>query len=204
MQAVSKDVSTGGFMAKQSRMLALGTKAPEFRLPDAKTGKTVALEDFAAAPALLVAFLCNHCPYVKHVLDGFVSFAREYAPKGLATVAISSNDVESYPEDAPAQMASLAQSRQFSFPYVFDESQTVAQEYEAACTPDFFLFNRERKLVYRGQFDGSRPGGKTPVTGADLRAAADALLAGAPVPAAQIASVGCSIKWRPGRSPPWA
>ncbi len=148
-------------MAKQSRMLALGTKAPEFRLPDATTGKTVALEDFAAARALLVAFLCNHCPYVKHVLDGFVSFAREYAPKGLATVAISSNDVETYPQDGPAQMASLARSCQFSFPYVYDESQAVARDYEAACTPDFFLFDSERKLVYRGQFDGSRPGGKT-------------------------------------------
>jgi peroxiredoxin len=191
-------------MAKQSRMLALGTKAPEFRLPDATTGETVALEDFAAARALLVAFVCNHCPYVKHVLDGFVSLAREYAPKGLATVAISSNDVESYPQDAPAHMASLARSRQFNFPYLYDESQTVARDYEAACTPDFFVFDSERKLVYRGQFDGSRPGGKTPVTGADLRAAVDALLAGKPVPPAQIASVGCGIKWRSGQSPPWA
>ena len=191
-------------MAKQSRMLALGTKAPEFRLPDATTGKTVALEDFAAARALLVAFLCNHCPYVKHVLDGFVSFAREYAPKGLATVTISSNDVETYPQDAPAHMANLARSRQFNFPYLYDESQTVARDYEAACTPDFFVFDAERKLVYRGQFDGSRPGGKTPVTGADLRAAVDAVLAGKPVPAAQTASVGCGIKWRSGQSPPWA
>ena len=191
-------------MAKQSRMLALGTKAPVFRLPDATTGKTVALEDFATARALLIAFMCNHCPYVKHVLDGFVDIAREYASKGLATAAISSNDVETYPQDGPAQMASLARSRQFNFPYLYDESQTVARDYEAACTPDFFLFDSERKLVYRGQFDGSRPGGKTPVTGADLRAAADALLAGAPVPAAQIASVGCGIKWRSGQSPPWA
>jgi peroxiredoxin len=188
----------------QSKMLPLGTKAPAFRLPDAATGKTVALEDFAAAPALLVVFLCNHCPFVKHVLDGFVSFAREYGPKGLAVVAISPNDVDAYPEDAPAQMAHLAQSRKFSFPYVYDESQAVARAYDAACTPDFFLFDRERKLAYRGQFDSSRPGGKTPVTGADLRAAADAVLAGKAPPAVQKPSIGCSIKWRPGRAPAWA
>ncbi len=191
-------------MAMQSRILPLGTKAPAFRLPDASTGKTVALEDFTAAPALLVAFLCNHCPFVKHVLDGFVSFAREYGPKGLAIVAISSNDVEAYPEDAPTQMARLSQSRRFSFPYLYDESQAIARAYEAACTPDFFLFDRERKLAYCGQFDGSRPGGRTPVTGADLRAAADAVLAGASVPGAQTPSVGCSIKWKRGQAPAWA
>ena len=188
----------------QSRMLPLGTKALEFRLPDAATGEIVALEDFAAAPALLVVFLCNHCPFVKYVLDGFVSFTREYGPKGLAVVAISPNDVDAYPEDAPAQMAHLAQSRKFSFPYVYDESQAVARAYDAACTPDFFLFDRERKLAYRGQFDSSRPGGKTPVTGADLRAAADAVLAGKAPPAVQKPSIGCSIKWRPGRAPAWA
>ena len=190
-------------MAEQSRMLALGTKAPEFRLPDPVTGKTVMLEDFAAAPALLVVFLSNHCPFVKHVLEGFVAFAREYGSRGLATVAISCNDVEAYPEDGPAQMASLARTRHFSFPYLYDESQTVARAYEAACTPDFFLFDRERKLVYRGQFDSSRPG-KAPVTGADLRVAADAVLAGAAVPAEQTASIGCSIKWKRGMAPPWA
>jgi peroxiredoxin len=188
----------------ESRMLALGTRAPEFRLPDAATGKNITLEDFAAAPALLVAFVCNHCPYVKHVLDGFVSFAREYAPKGLATVAISSNDIGTHPQDGPAQMAQLSRSRQFTFPYLYDESQSVARAYEAACTPDFFLFDRERKLVYRGQFDGSRPGNKTPVTGADLRAAVDALLGGKAVPAAQIASIGCGIKWKRGAAPDWA
>ena len=191
-------------MAKESRMLALGTKAPEFNLPDAATGKNITLQDFAAAPMLLVAFICNHCPYVKHILDGFVSFAREYAPKGLATVAISSNDIEAYPQDGPAQMAQLSRSRQFTFPYLYDESQSVARAYEAACTPDFFLFDRERKLVYRGQFDTSRPGGKTPVSGADLRAAVDALLAGKPVPAKQIASIGCGIKWKREAAPNWA
>ena len=183
-------------MAKQSRMLALGTKAPAFRLPDAATGKTVALEDFAAARALLVAFVCNHCPYVKHVLDGFVGFAREYASKGLATVAISSNDVETYPQDAPAQMASLARSRQFNFPYLYDESQTVARDYEAACTPDFFLYDAQGKLVYRGQLDDSRPGNGIPVTGKDLRAALDALIAGKPVSVEQRPSIGCNIKWK--------
>lgn len=191
-------------MAMESRMLALGTKAPEFRLPDAVTGKQITLEDFAAAPALLVAFVCNHCPYVKHLLDGFVSFAREYAPNGLATVAISSNDIETHPQDGPAQMAQLSRSRQFTFPYLYDESQSAARAYEAACTPDFFLFDRERKLAYRGQFDGSRPGNKTPVTGADLRAAVDALLAGKAVPTAQIASIGCGIKWKQGAAPDWA
>ena len=191
-------------MAKESRMLALGTKAPEFRLPDAVTGKQITLEDFAAAPALLVAFVCNHCPYVKHVLDGFVGFAREYAPNGLATVAISSNDIETQPQDGPAQMSQLSRSRQFTFPYLYDESQSAARAYEAACTPDFFLFDRERKLAYRGQFDGSRPGNKTPVTGADLRAAVDALLAGKAVPTPQIASIGCGIKWKRGVAPDWA
>jgi peroxiredoxin len=191
-------------MARESRMLALGTKAPEFRLPDAVTGKQITLEDFAAAPALLVAFVCNDCPYVKHVLDGLVGFAREYAPNGLATVAISSNDVETHPQDGPAQMAQLSRSRQFTFPYLYDESQSAALAYEAACTPDFFLFDRERKLVYRGQFDGSRPGNKTPVTGADLRTAVDALLAGKAVPTPQIASIGCGIKWKRGVAPDWA
>ena len=191
-------------MAVKSQMLPLGTKAPAFRLADTATGRIVALEDFATAPALLVVFLCNHCPFVKHVLDGFVSFAREYGAQGLAIVAISSNDIDAYPEDAPAQMARLAQSAQFSFPYVYDESQATARAYEAACTPDFFLFDRECKLAYRGQFDSSRPGGRTAVTGADLRAAADAVLAGKPAPAVQIPSIGCSIKWKPGQEPDWA
>lgn len=189
--------------ARQSRMLALGTQAPPFRLVDTVSGRMVALEDFADSPALLVAFICNHCPYVKHILDGFVAFAREYQARGLATVAISSNDVEAYPADAPAEMAKLARDKGFSFPYLYDEGQDVALAYEAVCTPDFFLFDSQRRLAYRGQFDGSRPGSETPVTGASLRAAADAVLAGKPVDE-QAPSIGCSIKWRPGKAPDWA
>jgi peroxiredoxin len=189
---------------RQSRMLELGTPAPAFRLPDAVSGKLVSLEDFAPAPALLVAFLCNHCPYVKHILDGFAAFAREYGAHGLAVVAISSNDIEAYPADAPGPMAQLARERGFTFPYLFDESQNVARAYQAICTPDFFLFDRDRRLAYRGQFDGSRPNGKGPVTGADLRAAADAVLGKAPVPQQQTPSAGCSIKWKTGQEPDWA
>jgi len=184
--------------AKQSRMLDLGTPAPAFRLSNPSTGETVALEDFASSPALLVAFLCNHCPYVKHILDGFVAFAHEYHDRGLAVVAISSNDVSQYPADSPAEMAKLARERGFGFPYLYDESQSVARAYDAACTPDLFLFDGSRHLAYRGQFDGSRPGRKQPVTGADLRAAADAVLAGKTVSGEQMPSVGCSIKWRSG------
>jgi peroxiredoxin len=183
-------------MAMQSAMLALSTAAPPFRLTDTASGKTVALEDFAASRALLVAFICNHCPYVKHILDGFVAFAREYGPRGLAVAAISSNDITTHPADSPGEMAKLAREKNFSFPYLYDESQAVARAYDAACTPDFFLFDGDRRLVYRGQFDGSRPGGRQPVTGADMRAAVDALLAGSPISATQIPSVGCGIKWK--------
>jgi peroxiredoxin len=183
-------------MAEQSKMVALGSKAPDFTLPDTVSGRSVKLEDFADAPALLVAFLCNHCPYVKHLLDGFVSFAREYAPRGLAVVAISANDAQAYPDDAPPEMAKLARSKHFPFPYLHDESQSVATAYDAACTPDFFLFDGNRRLAYRGQFDSSRPRGTAAVTGADLRAAADAVLQGRAPSTDQTASVGCSIKWR--------
>lgn len=183
-------------MAMQSTMLALGTAAPPFRLPDTVSGKTVALEDFAASRALLVAFICNHCPYVKHILDGFVAFAREYGPRGLAIVAISSNDVTTHPADSPNEMAKLAREKNFNFPYLYDESQSVARAYDAACTPDFFLFDSNCRLVYRGQFDGSRPSSRQPVTGADMRTAADAVLAGKPVPDNQLPSIGCSIKWK--------
>lgn len=183
-------------MAMQSTMLALGTAAPPFRLTDTASGKTVVLDDFAASRALLVAFICNHCPYVKHILDGFAAFAREYGPRGLAVVAISSNDVKTHPADSPDEMAKLARAKSFAFPYLFDESQAVARAYDAACTPDFFLFDGDRRLVYRGQFDGSRPGGQQPVTGADMRTAVDAVLGGRPVPEKQIPSVGCGIKWK--------
>ncbi len=183
-------------MAMQSRMLALGTAAPPFTLPDTVSGKSVSLEDFAGSRALLVAFLCNHCPFVKHILDGLVSFAAEYRPRGLAVVAISSNDVTTHPADSPAEMTKLAREKNFTFPYLYDEPQVVARAYAAACTPDFFLFDGDRRLVYRGQFDSGRPGSPQPVTGADLRAAAAAILAGKPAPQKQLPSIGCSIKWK--------
>ena len=189
---------------RNSRMLSLGTPAPQFKLCDTASGRTVALEDFAASPALLVAFVCNHCPFVKHILDGFVAYARDFGPRGLATVAISSNDATAYPDDAPAAMSRVAAAKGFSFPYLYDESQEVAKAYQAVCTPDFFLFGRDRRLAYRGQFDGSRPGNNIPVTGSDLRAATDAVLLGRGVPAEQAPSVGCSIKWKAGRAPDWA
>ena len=191
-------------MARQSsRMLPLGTAAVPFALPDTVTGRVVTLEDFATSPLLLVVFTCNHCPFVKHILDGFVAFAREFGPRGVAVVAISPNDVTSYPEDAPAEMARIARLKGFTFPYLYDESQEVAKAYQAVCTPDFFLFDRERRLAYRGQFDASRPGGRVPVTGADLRAACEALLGGKPVTQEQIPGIGCSIKWQAGREPAW-
>lgn len=188
---------------RESRMLELGTPAPPFALPD-PAGKVHRLEDLAAAPALLVAFVCNHCPYVKHIVDGFAGFAREYGPRGLAVVAINPNDAEAYPDDAPPAMAEAAARHGFTFPYLHDDSQAVALAYQAICTPDFFLFDRERRLAYRGQFDDSRPNSGIPVTGASLRAAADAVLAGRPVPAEQHPSVGCSIKWKEGNAPDWA
>ena len=185
----------------QSRMLALGTAAPGFALTDAVSGRTIALEDFASSPALLVTFICNHCPFVKYMLDGFVAFAREIAARGVAVVAISPNDALSYPQDSPAEMARLAALKGFTFPYLYDESQKVARSYQAVCTPELYLFDRDRRLAYRGQFDASGPGNKVPVTGADLRAACEALLSGAPVPREQIPSVGCSIKWKAGQEP---
>ena len=185
-------------------MLPLGTVAPRFALPDTLSGRTVALEDLASSPALLIAFICNHCPFVKHILDGFVEFARDFAPRGLAVVAISSNDAKTYPADAPAELRRIATLKGFNFPYLYDESQEVAKVYQAVCTPDFFLFDQGRRLAYRGQFDGSRPGNSIPVTGTDLRTAAEALLRGSPVPSEQTPSVGCSIKWKAGREPDWA
>ena len=186
---------------RNSRMLPLGTTAPPFSLPDTVSGRTVSLGSFAGSPALLVAFICNHCPFVKHILDGFVAFASEFGPRGLAVAAISSNDVESHPEDSPTEMARIAALKSFAFPYLYDESQQVAKSYQAVCTPDFFLFDRARRLAYRGQFDASGPGNKLPVTGADLRAACEALLSGAPVSREQLPSVGCSIKWKAGQEP---
>jgi len=183
-----------------STMLALGTAAPAFRLPD-PDGKQVSLDAFRDAPALLVAFLCNHCPYVQHIREGFARFAKEYQAKGLAIVAINANDAKSHPEDAPGAMAQEIRRFGYVFPYLVDETQAVAKAYRAACTPDFFLFDAARKLVYRGQFDASRPGNAIPVTGADLRAAADAALSGRAIAADQKPSIGCNIKWKPGNEP---
>ena len=189
---------------RTSRMLALGTAAPRFALRDTVTGRTVAIEDFAASPALLIAFLCNHCPFVKHILDGFVAFAREFGARGVAVVAISANDAAGYPADSPAEMARIAALKGFTVPYLYDESQDVAKAYQAVCTPDFFLFDRDRRLAYHGQFDGSRPGNNIAVTGADLRTACEALLRGRPILSEQTPSVGCSIKWKAGQQPDWA
>jgi peroxiredoxin len=189
-------------MAAQSLMLDLGTTAPDFSLPDT-AGRPTSLADFAQAKALLVAFICNHCPFVKHILPAFVDFARQYQPKGLAIAAISANDAAAYPEDAPEKMAEIVRKLRLSFPYLYDESQETARAYRAVCTPDFFLFDATRKLVYRGQFDASSPGRSTPVTGADMRAAVDAVLADQPAPAVQRPSMGCSIKWKPSNAPDW-
>jgi peroxiredoxin len=183
-----------------STMLPLGSQAPDFRLPDTD-GKTVSLNDFKDAPALLVIFLCNHCPYVKHVRHGLAALAREYQAKGVAVVGISANDVSTHPDDSPENMAREKAEVGYTFPYLYDESQEVAKAYQAACTPDFFVFDRDRKLVYRGQMDGSRPGNDVPVTGKDLRAALDAVLAGQPVSQDQKPSLGCNIKWKAGNEP---
>lgn len=186
-------------MAAQSRMIALGAAAPDFVLTD-PTGGAWALGKVAGDKPVLVAFFCNHCPYVKHIADAFADFANEYQPRGLAIVAISSNDVRAYPQDAPDKMGEFARAHDFNFPYLYDETQETAKAYGAACTPDLFLFDADKKLVYRGQFDATRPNRGTP-TGADLRAAAEAVLAGRKPSAEQKPSVGCSIKWKPGAAP---
>lgn len=180
--------------ATESTMLPLGTIAPAFRLPD-YAGRTVSSDDFKDARGLLVAFICGHCPYVKHIRSEFARFARDYQARGIAVVAINSNDIEAYPQDGPAGMAEEARSTGYTFPYLFDETQQTARAYQAACTPDLFLFDADRRLVYRGQFDDSRPGRGT-ASGADLRAAADALLSGGEIPREQKPSIGCSIKWK--------
>ncbi|MDD3448468.1 MAG: thioredoxin family protein [Gammaproteobacteria bacterium] len=184
-----------------STMLELGTPAPDFSLPEPLTGKTVGLRDFAGTPALLVVFMCNHCPYVKHVQHELAAFIREYQERGLAAVGISSNDVTTHPDDGPEFMAEEARRQGYTFPYLYDRSQSAAKAYRAACTPDFFLFDGGRRLVYRGQFDGSRPGNDIPVSGEALRAAVEAVLAGRPVPAEQVPSIGCNIKWQAGNEP---
>jgi thiol-disulfide isomerase/thioredoxin len=187
-------------VATPSTMLSLGTPLPEFSLPNAVDGSTVSSADYLGRPTL-VMFICNHCPFVKHVKDELTRLGADYLPKGLGIVAINSNDVAKYTDDAPKHMKALATSEGWEFPFLLDETQEVAKGFKAACTPDFFLFDTGGALAYRGQLDPSRPGNDVPVTGADLRAALDAVLAGRPVPEPQVPSLGCNIKWRPGNEP---
>lgn len=187
-------------VATNSTMLPLGTPAPPFRLPD-PSGIIVSLADFKNAPALLVMFLCNHCPYVKHIREGLANLARDYRPHNVVVIGINSNDVANYPADNPQKMAQEAQAAGYIFPYLYDETQEVAKAYRAACTPDFFLFDKHQRLVYRGQWDDSRPGNGIPVTGKDVRAALEAVLTDRPVRSSQKPSVGCNIKWKPGNEP---
>ena len=183
-----------------STMLPLGTKAPDFSLVNVDS-RTVSLADFADAKALVVIFMCNHCPFVKHLASALAEFGRECQQKGGAVVGINSNDAAKYPDDSPEQMVHEAENRGYTFPYLYDEDQSVAKAYKAACTPDFFVFDADQKLVYRGQFDGRRPGNEIPITGEDLRKAVDAVLAGQPVPEPQRPSIGCNIKWIAGQEP---
>ena len=187
-------------VATPSTMLELGTRAPDFSLPDTD-GRIVSFADYRDAPALLVMFICNHCPYVQHVRHELARVGKDYLGRGVAIVAINSNDVRAYPDDRPERMKEEKELVGYPFPYLFDESQEVAKAYGAACTPDFYVFDRERRLQYRGQLDDSRPGNRIPVTGKDLRAALDAVLAGRPVSSEQQPSIGCNIKWKPGNAP---
>jgi len=182
-------------------MVALGTPAPDFHLPDVISGQTVSLESFATKSGLLVMFICRHCPYVKHVQNELARIGQDYQSRDVGIVAITANDFAHQPEDAPESTKSMAQELGFTFPFCYDESQAIAKAYGASCTPDFFLFDKNRRLVYRGQLDDSRPSNGLPVTGRDLRAALDALLAGQPVSQEQKASLGCNIKWKPGNEP---
>ena len=187
--------------AVNSTMLQLGTEAPAFKLPDTITGKTYTKEGFRGNKAFLVIFMCNHCPYVKLIKEALVEYATDYMPKGVGMVAISSNNVEKYPDDSPQKMKEDAEKYGYPFPYLYDETQEVAKAYMAACTPDLFLFDENLKLVYRGQFDESRPGNDIEPDGSDLREATDRVLAGKEVPEEQTPSIGCNIKWKPGNEP---
>lgn len=180
----------------ESNMLPLGTKAPDFTLPDTVSGDSFHLDDVEINKGILIIFMCNHCPFVIHVIDTMVKLTDEYIDKGITVLAISSNDVENYPQDRPDKMKEMAHNKGFRFPYLYDETQEVAKSYDAACTPDFYLFDSEKILVYRGQLDGSRPGNGVPVTGTDLRNAMDSLLAGKTISPLQRPSVGCNIKWK--------
>lgn len=184
-----------------STMLPLGTQAPNFQLPDVVSGKTISLDTFAGKQGLLVMFICRHCPFVKHVQAQLAQIGKDYADSNLSIVAISANDAANYPDDAPDKLKYMATELGFTFPFCYDESQETAKAYTAACTPDFFLFDRDRKLVYRGQLDDSRPSNTQPVTGKDLRAAIDAVLAHSTVSPDQKPSIGCNIKWKPGNQP---
>jgi peroxiredoxin len=183
-------------------MLPLGTTAPDFELPNVD-GRSVAFADAAGPKGTVIMFICNHCPFVKHVADELAVLGREYLPRGVGFAAISSNDVSAHPADSPEQMVREAEDRGYPFPYLYDETQEVAKAYHAACTPDFYLFDAGKKLVYRGQLDASRPGSETPVTGRDLRVAIDRLLAGTEPPVDQVPSLGCNIKWKAGNHPPY-
>lgn len=183
-----------------STMLALGTPAPDFALPEVGSGETLSLANFAGKKGLLVMFICRHCPFVKHIQTELAQLGKDYQNTALGIVAISANDAEHYPDDAPAKLREMATELGFTFPFCYDESQAVAKAYTAACTPDFFLFGPDRTLVYRGQLDDSRPSNGLPVTGADLRAAIDALLHDQPLPTDQKPSIGCNIKWKPGNA----
>ncbi|WP_018873227.1 thioredoxin family protein [Thioalkalivibrio sp. ALJ16] len=184
-----------------SQMIELGTEAPNFSLPDVVSGDTISLDSFPDAKGYMIAFICNHCPFVQLIRHEFARYGREYSGKGIAVIAINSNDIQAVPDDAPDKMRDDARRFGYKFPYCLDEDQSVAKAYQAACTPDLYLFDANRKLYYRGQFDETRPGSDTPVTGRDLRAASDALLAGQPAPEPQHPSLGCNIKWRPGNEP---
>ena len=188
-------------VATASTMLPLGTQAPDFTLRDVTTGTDVSLSDFADKPVVLVMFISNHCPYVRHVAAELARIGSEYRSQGVGVVAIGSNDIEHYPDDAPVRMVEFAATHGFTFPYLHDESQAVALAYRAACTPDFFVFDSDRALVYRGQLDGARPSNDVPVDGRDLRAALDAALDGSPVAEPQLPSMGCNIKWKAGNEP---
>lgn len=183
-----------------SQMLPLGSRAPEFELPDPR-GKMISLDHFGQVNAYLVVFMCNHCPFVVHIRGELANIGREYIPRGVAMFGINSNDISKYPEDNPENMVREAKKQGYVFPYLFDEDQSIAKAYYAACTPDFFLFDRQKKLVYRGQLDDSRPSNGVPVTGKDLRAALDAVLSDDKVPEVQKPSIGCNIKWKPGNAP---
>jgi thiol-disulfide isomerase/thioredoxin len=182
--------------ATESNMMPLGTKAPEFNLPDTISGTNKSLKDLKSDRATVVMFICNHCPFVKHVQQGLVKLANDYIPKGISFVAINSNDVEAYPEDSPERMKAVAKQLGYPFPYLYDESQAIARAYGAACTPDFYIFDKDLKCVYRGQMDDSRPSNDISVTGKDIRSALDAILAGKPVSLHQKPSIGCNIKWK--------